>query len=124
IEGSVDGIDWKPYVFKWKAGPVDRMPAFVEPHQPRLDWQMWFAALSDARQNRWFFGLVARLLQNEPAVTRLLQTNPFPHKPPRYLRAELYHYRFATRAEHAKTGAWWTRIDEREYLPTVSLGGD
>lgn len=124
IEGSADGIDWKPYVFKWKAGPVDRMPAFVEPHQPRLDWQMWFAALSDPRRNRWFFGLIGRLLQNEPAVLRLLETNPFPDKPPRYVRAELYRYRFATRAEHAKTGAWWTRTDEREYLPTVSLGDD
>ena len=50
IEGSDDGIEWRPYVFKWKPGPLDRMPAFVEPHQPRLDWQMWFAALGDAQE--------------------------------------------------------------------------
>jgi lipase maturation factor 1 len=121
IEGSEDGVDWKPYIFKWKPGPLDRAPAFVEPHQPRLDWQMWFAALGDARQNPWFFGLVQRLLQNSPDVTRLLGNNPFPGKAPRYLRAELYRYRFSTREEHRATGAWWTRQDLHEYLPEVSL---
>ncbi|MGH8093448.1 MAG: lipase maturation factor family protein [Chthoniobacterales bacterium] len=121
IEGSADGIDWKPYDFKWKPGGLDRMPAFVEPHQPRLDWQMWFAALSDARQNPWFFGLAFRLLENSPDVMRLLGNNPFPKKPPRYLRAELYRYRFSTLAEHRKTGQWWQRQDLREYLPTISL---
>ncbi len=124
IEGSADGIEWKPYEFKWKPGALDRMPAFVEPHQPRLDWQMWFAALGDARQNPWFFGLVQRLLESAPPVTRLLGTNPFPEKPPRYLRAELYRYRFSTQAEHEKTGQWWQGEDMREYLPEVSLRGD
>ena len=100
------------------------MPGFVEPHQPRLDWQMWFAALGDVRQNPWFVGLVQRLLENSPEVTRLLGKNPFPDKPPRYLRAELYRYRFTTLAEHRETGAWWQRQDLREYLPTVSLRGD
>ena len=97
------------------------MPAFVEPHQPRLDWQMWFAALSDVRQNRWFFGLAFRLLENAPDVTRLLGKNPFPDKPPRYIRAELYRYRFSTLDEHRQTGRWWEREDLREYLSTVSL---
>ncbi|MEO6971566.1 MAG: lipase maturation factor family protein, partial [Chthoniobacterales bacterium] len=124
IEGSEDGIEWKPYEFKWKPGPLNRRPGFVEPHQPRLDWQMWFAALSDVRQNPWFFGLVQRLLENSPDVTRLLGKNPFPDKPPRYLRAELYRYRFTTLAEHKKTGAWWQREDLREYMSTVSLHGD
>jgi predicted DCC family thiol-disulfide oxidoreductase YuxK len=121
IEGSDDGVDWRPYVFKWKPGPLQRMPAFVEPHQPRLDWQMWFAALSDVQQNQWFYGLMQRLLENSPEVTRLLGENPFPEKPPRYLRAELYRYRFSSRAEHRTTGAWWSRQDLREYLPMVSL---
>jgi hypothetical protein len=85
---------------------------------------MWFAALSDARQNPWFFGLMQRLLENSPAVTRLLGKNPFPDQPPRYLRAELYRYRFTTLAEHEKTGAWWQREDLREYLSTVSLHGE
>ncbi len=121
IEGSEDGLDWKPYVFKWKAGPLDRAPGWVQPYQPRLDWQMWFAALSEVGQNRWFVGLVTRLLENEPAVTRLLERNPFPEKAPRYLRADSYHYRFSTREERAQTGAWWRREDRRTYLPEVSL---
>ncbi len=124
IEGSADGVEWKPYEFKWKPGALDRMPAFVEPHQPRLDWQMWFAALSDVRQNPWFFGLAFRLLENSPDVVRLLGNNPFPEKPPRYLRAELYRYRFSTLAEHQRTGQWWEREDLREYLPTISLRGE
>lgn len=121
IEGSEDGIEWKPYIFKWKPGPLDRAPAYVEPHQPRLDWQMWFAALGDVRQSPWFFALVQRLLENSPDVTRLLANNPFAEKPPRYLRAELYRYRFVTITEHRKSGAWWKRQDLREYLPEVSL---
>jgi len=121
IEGSNDGIEWRPYVFKWKPGPVNRMPGFVEPHQPRLDWQMWFAALGDVRENQWFYGLMQRLLENSPEVTRLLGNNPFPEKPPQYLRAELYRYHFSTLAEHKNRGLWWSRQDMREYLPMVSL---
>jgi hypothetical protein len=124
IEGSEDGIDWKPYVFRWKPGPLDRAPGWVQPHQPRLDWQMWFAALSDVRQNPWFFGLAQRLLENSPDVTALLRKNPFPEKPPRYLRAELYRYRFATSSEHRTSGVWWQRQDLREYLPEVSMRGE
>jgi predicted DCC family thiol-disulfide oxidoreductase YuxK len=121
IEGSDDAIEWKAYEFKWKPGALDRAPGFVEPHQPRLDWQMWFAALSDVRQNPWFFALAFRLLENAPEVVHLLGKNPFPDKPPRYLRAEIYPYRFTTLAEHRQTGAWWKREDPRIYLPTVSL---
>jgi lipase maturation factor 1 len=124
LEGSDDAIEWKAYEFKWKPGALDRMPGFVEPHQPRLDWQMWFAALSDVRQNPWFLGLAFRLLENSPDVVHLLGKNPFPDKPPRYLRAEIYRYRFTTVAEHRQTGAWWQRDDARTYLPTVSLRGE
>jgi hypothetical protein len=121
IEGSADGVTWEPYEFKWKPGALDRRPRFVEPHQPRLDWQMWFAALSDARQNPWFIGLALRLLENSPDVVGLLGKNPFPDKPPRYLRANVYRYHFATVAEHRRTGAWWERADEQTYLPVVSV---
>jgi hypothetical protein len=124
IEGSDDGIEWKPYEFKWKPGALSRLPGFVEPHQPRLDWQMWFAALSDVRQNPWFFALAFRLLENSPDVVHLLGRNPFPEKPPRYLRAEIYRYRFSTLAEHRETGNWWQREDQRTYLPPVSLHGE
>ena len=124
LEGSDNGTEWKAYEFKWKPGALDRMPAFVEPHQPRLDWQMWFAALSDVRQNPWFLGLAVRVLENSPDVVALLGKNPFPEKPPRYLRANVYRYHFSSRAEHAKTGAWWRREDERVYLPVVSVRGE
>ncbi len=123
IEGSENGIEWKAYEFKWKPGALDRMPAFVEPYQPRLDWQMWFAALGDVRQNPWFIGLALRLLENSPDVVALLGKNPFPEKPPRYLRANSYRYQFSSRTELEKTGAWWRREDERVYLPVVSTRG-
>jgi predicted DCC family thiol-disulfide oxidoreductase YuxK len=122
LEGSADGIEWKAYEFKWKPGALDRRPAFAEPHQPRLDWQMWFAALSDVRQNPWFVGLALRLLENSPDVVALLGKNPFPEKPPRYLRANLYRYHFSNLKERER-GIWWQREDERVYLPVVSRDG-
>jgi predicted DCC family thiol-disulfide oxidoreductase YuxK len=121
IEGSADGNEWLPYEFKWKPGALDRAPGWVAPHQPRLDWQMWFAALGNYRQNPWFVSLLERLLRNTPAVTRLLERNPFPETPPRYIRARLYEYRFATWAEHRATGNWWKREENGEYLPSISL---
>jgi hypothetical protein len=121
IEGSADGNEWLPYEFTWKPGALDRAPGWVAPHQPRLDWQMWFAALGNYRQNPWFVSLQERLLRNTPAVTRLLERNPFPENPPRYIRARLYEYRFATWAEHRATGNWWKREENGEYLPAISL---
>jgi len=121
IEGSADGIDWLPYEFKWKPGDVKCAPGWCAPHQPRLDWQMWFAALGTPQQNPWFGGLTIRLLQGSADVNRLLAHNPFPDKPPRYIRAGFYRYRFTTTEEHRRSGAWWKRQELGEYLPTVSL---
>jgi predicted DCC family thiol-disulfide oxidoreductase YuxK len=121
IEGSADGIAWLPYEFKWKPGDVKRAPGWCAPHQPRLDWQMWFAALGVPRQNPWFTGLIVRLLQGSRDVSRLLAHNPFPDQPPRYIRASFYRYRFTTMEEHRQLGAWWKRHELGEYLPTVSL---
>src|SRR6266581_2176456 len=121
LEGSTDGIDWLPYEFKWKPGDVKRAPGWCAPHQPRLDWQMWFAALESPQENPWFFGLIVRLLQGSQDVNRLLAHNPFPEKPPRYIRGMFYRYRFTTVSELRETGAWWKRRELREYLPTVSL---
>jgi predicted DCC family thiol-disulfide oxidoreductase YuxK len=120
IEGSVDGIHWLPYEFKWKPGDVMRAPGWCAPHQPRLDWQMWFAALGSYRQNPWFGRLIVRLLEGSQDVSRLLAKNPFPHDPPHYIRAVFYRYRFTTLRERQETGAWWKREQLREYLPTVS----
>jgi predicted DCC family thiol-disulfide oxidoreductase YuxK len=121
LEGSADGIDWLPYVFKWKPGDVSQPPHWVAPHQPRLDWQMWFAALGTYRQNPWLVRFAVRLLENNPEAIRLLARNPFPGEPPRYIRAMLYDYHFTSWAEHKETGAWWKREERGEYLPSISL---
>jgi len=121
VEGSKDGVTWLPYEFKWKPGDVKRRPGFVAPHQPRLDWQMWFAALGNYQQNPWVVNLCLRLLQGSPEVLALMGNNPFPEKPPRHIRATLYTYHFTNAAERKQTGAWWHRERVREYLPPVSL---
>jgi len=120
IEGSADGINWAPYEFKWKPGDVKRAPGWCAPHQPRLDWQMWFAALEAPEQNPWLIGLIVRLLEGSRDVTGLLADNPFPAKPPNYIRAMFYRYRFTNSEERRQTGAWWKRQELREYLPTIS----
>jgi len=121
IEGSYDGVEWREYEFRYKPGNVAREPRWNIPHQPRLDWQMWFAALSDYRQNLWFINFCLRLLQGSPDVLALLERNPFPQAPPRYVRAVIYDYRFTDFAARRKTGDWWQREPKGIYLPPVSL---
>jgi lipase maturation factor 1 len=121
VEGSDDGTNWLAYEFKYKPGDANRRPVFIEPFQPRLDWQMWFAALGNVQQNPWFWNFCERLLQSSPEVLALLEKNPFPHKPPRYIRAEFYNYHFTNFAERRATGAWWKREFVGEYLPPVSI---
>jgi lipase maturation factor 1 len=117
VEGSNDGVNWAAYEFRYKPGDVHRAPPIVAPHQPRLDWQMWFAALGSYQQNRWFVNFVIRLLQGEPTVVRLLAYNPFPNAPPKYIRAQVFLYRFTTWGSRD----WWEREDRGLYLPPVSL---
>lgn len=121
VQGSNDGVHWRDYQFKYKPGNVTRRPVFVAPFQPRLDWQMWFAALGQYQDNPWFGNFCLRLLQGSPQVLALLETDPFPTKPPRYIRAELYNYEFTTFSERRETGAWWKRQYLGEYLPPISL---
>jgi predicted DCC family thiol-disulfide oxidoreductase YuxK len=121
VEGSDDGVNWLEYGFKYKPGDVNRRPGFVEPFQPRLDWQMWFAALGGYEQNPWFENFCLRLLQGSPQVLALLGKNPFPNHPPRYIRAGLYDYHFTNFAGRRVTGAWWKREFTGAYLPPVSL---
>jgi predicted DCC family thiol-disulfide oxidoreductase YuxK len=121
IEGSADGQTWREYVFRYKPGPLTRPALWNIPHQPRLDWQMWFAALGTVRENRWLEGLVLRLLEGSPTVLALLDTNPFAEGPPKYVRAELYDYRFADRRTHSLTGQWWIRRAQGLYFQEVSL---
>jgi predicted DCC family thiol-disulfide oxidoreductase YuxK len=123
IEGSYDGSDWREYEFWYKPGDLSRRPPWNVPHQPRLDWQMWFAALDDPRRVTWFPRFLERLLRNEPSVTALLKRNPFAGKPPRYLRARFYDYTYAGAAEKAG-GRWWDRRLLGEYFPVVQLKGE
>jgi hypothetical protein len=117
VEGSNDGETWQVYEFRYKPGDVRRAPPIVAPHQPRLDWQMWFAALGTARENRWFVGLMERLLRAEPSVVSLLAWDPFGGKPPKYIRARVFQYHFTRFGEPG----WWRREEAGMYLGPVSL---
>lgn len=121
VQGSNDGVTWSDYQFPYKPGDLGRAPRWVAPYQPRLDWQMWFAALSDYRGSPWFTNFMVRLLQGSPEVLGLLGTNPFPNAPPKYVRAELYDYTFTNFAERRATGDWWARKPEGLYFPRISL---
>ena len=119
IEGSRDGITWEPYVFEHKPGPIDRAPTLSQPHMPRLDWQMWFAALGRWQHNPWLVRLMERLVEGEPSVVALFEHDPFEGDPPRYVRAVLYDYRFTDPDELDRSGAWWRRAELGPYAPVV-----
>ena len=121
VEGSRDGVTWQAYEFKWKPGDWERAPEFNLPHQPRLDWQMWFAALGSYRQNPWFMNFLVQLLEGSPPVLKLLEKNPFQDTPPRYVRAVLYDYHFTDLATMRDRGPWWRRSEKGYYAPVVSL---
>ncbi len=121
IEGSNDGLSWQPYVFKYKPGPLNRAPGWVAPNQPRLDWQMWFAALGDYRENPWLIRFIQRLLEGSIPVLELIDQNPFAGKPPKYVRAVRYEYKFTTFDERRQTGNWWKRELKGPYFPPISL---
>ncbi|NXU99932.1 LMF2 factor, partial [Cettia cetti] len=127
LEGSHDGHSWTEIEFMYKPGNVSAAPAVVAPHQPRLDWQLWFAALGSHHSSPWFSALVLRLLQGQPDVIRLVQTDesryPFHGRPPTFLRAQLYKYWFTAPSEGSPgPAAWWRRQHVQEFFPTVSLG--
>jgi hypothetical protein len=121
VEGSDDGSTWTAYEFSAKPGDLSRRPPFVAPHQPRLDWQLWFAALRYPQREPWVGRFLERLLQGEPAVLGLLRHNPFPQAPPRYVRAVLYDYTMTNSSERAATGNWWRRTPIDYYIRSVSL---
>jgi lipase maturation factor 1 len=116
IEGSNDGESWKPYHFRWKPDELNRRPRFTTPHMPRLDWQLWFAALSgDCRTQPWFIKLEQCLLTGSPEVLSLLRDNPFPNQPPRFVRARLYLYEFT----RSGSPDWWGREDKGFFCPPI-----
>jgi hypothetical protein len=122
IEGSYDGKNWLEYEFKYKPGNPQRPLPWVAPHQPRLDWQMWFASLGNYRSNPWFSNLMLQILQGSREVLSLLEENPFPNRPPKYVRAVVYDYKFTDFATRRQTGEWWKRELKGLYLPIISLG--
>ena len=121
VEGSNDGQNWTEYGFKYKPVDLKRAPVWVQPHQPRLDWQMWFAAFSNYQAQPWFVNFMVRLLEGSPDVLALLSKNPFPGAPPQYVRALVYDYHFTNIAERRATGNWWKRDLKGTYFPVVSL---
>ncbi|MDI9829826.1 lipase maturation factor family protein [Streptomyces sp. KAU_LT] len=129
IEGTTDSkpredSDWREYEFKGKPGDPRRWPRQFAPYHLRLDWLMWFAALSPSYAGSWFGTLMERLLENDRATLRLLRRSPFPaDEPPRFVRARLFRYRYTTWRELRETGACWERTYVREYLPPTRLAG-
>jgi hypothetical protein len=118
VEGSADGTSWKPYRFRWKPGELKERPWFSTPHMPRLDWQLWFAALAgDCRSQPWFVRFERKLLQGTPEVLALLGENPFPNRPPRFVRARLERYTFTRWGSRN----WWDRQDLGLYCPPLEL---
>ncbi|MET8942851.1 lipase maturation factor family protein [Streptomyces sp. NPDC004542] len=129
VEGTPDAVpredsDWREYEFKGKPGDPRRWPRQFAPYHLRLDWLMWFAALSPGYAGAWFGALVERLLENDRDTLRLLRRSPFPpDEPPRHVRARLFRYRYTTWRELRETGACWQRTYVRAYLPPTRLAG-
>lgn len=128
VEGTSDEVpgpdtEWRAYGFKGKPGDPGRWPRQFAPYHLRLDWLMWFAALSPGYAREWFGPFVERLLAGDRDTLRLLGHNPFPDAPPVHVRALLYRYRFSTWSELRASGDWWQRRLLREYLPPVRLRG-
>jgi len=126
IEGTAeqtltDKTPWREYEFKGKPGDPARRPIQIAPYHLRLDWLMWFAAMGPPSDQEWFSPLIAKLLQGDKATIGLLAGDPFPDRPPRWIRARMYRYTFATRDEHERTGLWWNRTLVSEYFPPVQL---
>ncbi len=119
IEGSRDGAEWKEYDFSYKPGNLYHIPPVVAPHQPRVDWQMWFAALGNFRENIWLQNLMVRIFENSPEVMPFFSVNPFENEPPRFLRARLYKYEFTRPGEILTEGKWWKRELISEYSPVL-----
>ena len=126
IEGTDEAVlmpstTWREYEFKAKPGDVRRRPPQYAPYHLRLDWLMWFAAMSSPMYHEWFVPLIVKLLEADARTLRLLRSDPFSGARPRFIRATLYLYRFTTPAERRETRAWWVRSRIEEYMRPVGL---
>jgi hypothetical protein len=122
FEGSNDRVTWTEYRFKWKAGDLKKRPTFCTPHMPRLDWQLWFAALNPQGNSAVIDGLVRELLRGSKPVGSLMDGDPFAGRPPRFIRVKLYQYRFTTASDGKRTGDWWERTDTGQETEAYTLG--
>ncbi|WP_295714657.1 lipase maturation factor family protein [Mucilaginibacter sp.] len=102
-----DKANWKPYIYKGLPVLLNKQPPQIAPYQLRLDWQMWFAAMSSPEEYPWTLNMMWKLLHNDPGAVNLFAGNPFPNQPPRYIRAVLYRYKFAKPGN--PKGLWWNR---------------
>ena len=126
VEGTRDPVitdrtRWREYEFRGKPGDPRRWPRQFAPYHLRLDWLMWFAALSSRYADPWLPRFLQALLTNQRPVLALLRSNPFPDAPPTFVRARLYRYQYTSWPELRRTGAWWVRTFQREYAPPVAL---
>jgi len=126
IEATADrdpdeNSSWQEYEFRGKPGDVARRPPQIAPYHLRLDWLMWFCAISPGYGRNWLPRLLEAVLRNDQYILKLLRHNPFPDQPPACVRARLYRYRFTTRDELRETGRWWVRTPITEHIARVSL---
>jgi hypothetical protein len=119
IEGSHDKKEWKEYIFFYKPSEITHRPRRVSPYQPRIDWQAWFLPFEEFNSRIWFQNLLYRLLEGSPQVLSLLKFNPFPDKPPLFIRAIVYIYEFSDRKTKQSKGEWWRRTYVGPYSPVL-----
>jgi hypothetical protein len=118
-----DTTKWLEYEIKGKPGDPARRPPQVAPYHLRLGWLMWFEAMAPSPQSEWFINLLVQLLRGDRGALSLMQTNPFPNAPPRFVRALYYRYKFTTPDEHRSSGRWWNRQLVGTFYGPVSLAG-
>ncbi len=124
FQGSSDGTNWLEYPFRYKPQALNQAPGIYAPYQPRFEWNLWFASLGEWRQNEMVPLTEERLLTNDADVLGLFQANPFPHAPPRFMRAVLWQYWFTSEEEKRRTGNWWRRQLLGLYAPEITLTPD
>jgi lipase maturation factor 1 len=124
FQGSNDGQNWTPYLFRYKPQALNEAPGIYAPYQPRFEWNLWFASLGNWQQNDMVPLTEERLLENDPDVLKLFRGNPFPQAPPRYVRAVLWQYWFTSMDEKRRTGNWWKRSPMGLYAPVLTRQPD
>jgi hypothetical protein len=124
FQGSADGKDWTPYLFRYKPQDLNKAPGIYAPYQPRFEWNLWFASLGSWPDYRFVVWTEERLLTNERDVLALFAENPFARSAPQQVRAVIYQYWFTDMKTKRETGAWWRRELLGEYAPALERQQD